>query len=199
MKDKTLNSEAGQSVENRVATYPQMQVLEGDMTTFKRFRFLEPGLVSLLDSNPTALENHHKVLVLVYKNDPLGCISLVHLPRMDTLNRVFYNARLDLVIVANGFRGMGIGRSMMLMGMYYLLETLGDSLKSISAATPHPAADRVLQSLEFTLLPSQDGSLHRTLDLKGLDRPGLLHVIRDKTDESLKRMHYTLRRLVFKP
>ncbi|MCF8721579.1 GNAT family N-acetyltransferase [Nitrospina gracilis] len=183
---------------SRIAPYPHMQVLEGDMVTFKRFRFLEPGLVSLLDSSTTALENNHKVLVLVYKNDPLGCISLIHFPRHDAQQRVVYNARLDLVIVANGFRGMGIGRSLMLLGISSLLETLGSSLHSVIAATPHPAVDRVLRGLEFTLLPAQDGSLQRMLDLQGLDRPGLLHVVGDKTDESLKRMHHNLRRLVFK-
>ncbi|CAI2719294.1 GNAT family N-acetyltransferase [Nitrospina watsonii] len=199
MNSRVLNTDACHVIAKRVSAYPHMALQFGDVTTFKRFRFLEPGLVSLLDTSPTALQENHNVLVLIYKNDPIGCISLVAFPRVDSQQRISYNARLDLVIVPNGFRGMGIGRCLIHLGLGLLLETLEDSLQTLSASTQHPAVDRVLQCLEFTLIPcSQDGSLRRTLDLQGLDRPGLLHVVHDKTNESFKRLHDNLRRLEFK-
>lgn len=182
---------------NQLTPYPALKLTQGDVVTFKRFRYLEPGLISLLDASPTVLETNHQVLVLSYKKDPVGCISLVLFPKIEPCDgRTYHNARLDLVIVPNGFRGMGIGRTLINLGLCYLLEQCGPTLHTINAQTDHPAVDRVLHSLEFPLLPSvQGGSLYRSLNLKSLDFEGFLHVLHDKTRASLQHLDGALNQM----
>jgi len=197
MKARIQTPQVPRALRGQFTPYPDLQLTQGDVITFKRFRYLEPGLVSLLDANGSILEENHEVLVLGYKNDPVGCISLVLFPKTEPCDgRMYHNARLDLVIVPNGFREMGIGRTLIHLGLCYLLERCGATLHTISAQTEHPAVDRVLQNLEFPLIPvMQDTTLCRSLNLKSFDFPGFLHVIQEKTGESLKRLHTHLRQL----
>lgn len=128
--------------------YADLELTKGNQQVYREFRSLEPSLVSCLDeSEEKKLEPD--VLVLEENGKPLGMISLVIQKNKYKKGAANKYARIDLVIVRENCRKLGIGRLLLLCGITYLLGTYGNRLYSISCLAAHKAVETVLMDLLF--------------------------------------------------
>lgn len=130
---------------------PHLEFSFGDIATYKSLHAQALHLVSMVDELGSARDP--EVLTLRYHGKPLGVTSfLVETnARRPAPRRKF--ARIDLVITHPVFRGMGVGRLLMLLVVAFLLERNGDELYSISCLAAHDAVAHVLEDIQFTERP----------------------------------------------
>ncbi len=174
--------------------FPGLTLARGDLTTYGRFRSLEPNLVSLLDGKEPGPASIADVLVLRARQHPMGAVSfMVQANEQRRGDRSRY-ARIDLVIVGNDYRGIGVGRSLLLCVNTYLLGSFGDSLYSISCLAAHPAVKQVLEELSFQGQSRPHLSYtHEELSLEGLELQSLISKFAEKTTSALRVVNYNLR------
>ena len=142
-----------QSVGRRVASalrpFDKLVVSWGDEDTYRRFRILEPSLVSCVDQHSDSHDTTIEYLMIKCMGEVAGIASLV--TRVNTHrppHRSLYG-RIDLVIVHERFRGLGLGRVLTLVSVTHLLETFDSRLYSISCLAAHPAMEKILDSVGF--------------------------------------------------
>lgn len=173
--------------------YPRLHLGRADAALFREFRAGEPGLVSLLDEAPET--GRFETLVFAHNDHPLGVLSylIVDNPRRADRRANRY-ARIDLVIVKKGVRGLGVSRVLILASLVKLLAESGERLYSISCLAAHPAIAAVLESLGFDPSPREDkGFTHEELRLEAVDRTELASRFTEQLAASLRRAHYRLR------
>ena len=175
-------------------SYPRLGLTRGDLDTYRSFRHLEPGLVSLADGEHGAEEALLEVLVLREQEQDVGVVSFVVQPNAQKKGKLNRFARIDLVIGSNSHRNLGVGRVLLLSVNTYLLSTFGDCLYSISCLAAHPAVEKVLEESSFVGYKEEQRNFTREeLKLEGLDIPALTRDFEDKTAAAVKILNYNLR------
>lgn len=127
--------------------YPSLELTQGDLGAYRHFRAREPQLVSCWDQGEEKPDK--EILVLREAGAPAGTVSFMakENPCRECCSN--YYARIDLVIVDNEHRNLGIGRLLIHCVITHLLRIHGDHLYSISCLAAHPAVEKVLKNLSF--------------------------------------------------
>ncbi len=78
--------------------------------------------------------------------------------------------RIDLVIVADHARGLGLARVLVNAALVHMLEAFDQRLYSISCLAAHPAIEVILTQVGFVKRePENDGFVHQELRTDELD------------------------------
>jgi GNAT superfamily N-acetyltransferase len=175
--------------------YPILVLRPGDDALYRRFRSLEPGLVSCLDGGGTPPATH-TILGLHVDGQPGGILSLVMQANRMRPPPADHFGRIDLVIVAPHLRGLGLGRVLVLAGLVHLMEQPLPRLYSISCLAAHAAIARVLESLGFTATERRDrGFVHEELRIDQADTGELIGTWRGELGRALRAAAYRARGL----
>ncbi len=139
------------TIESKLAdlfeVFPDLELNKGDLSILQVFRGQEPQLVAFFDGYDG--EQKNEVLVFSGKNEPLGIVSFVIMENKYKPHPNNKYARIDLVIVKNNSRNLGVGRLLTLCSIIYLLKTSGEQLYSISCLAAHEAMETILKDLSF--------------------------------------------------
>lgn len=163
---KVLESNPGTILADIFAPFPRMDISLGDDALYKRFRCLEPALVSCLDDCDLNDASKVDYLAVSCEGQPAGVASLVVRTndRRALPDNMF--GRIDLVIVAPNFRGRRLGRLLTLCSIVHLLNRFGPGLYSISCLAAHVAMEKILESVAFIRSERQDSNfVHEELSL----------------------------------
>lgn len=126
---------------------PRIHITTCSRMLYRRFRVLEPTLASCLDD--TSDTARLDILSIALDGEPCGVVSLVtRRNAQKTTARSLYG-RVDLVIVHESRRNLGLGRVLMLAGLIQLLKSNSGRLYSISCLAAHPAIQQVLEQVGF--------------------------------------------------
>lgn len=137
------------ALERLLAGYPKLQLSLGDEGVYRGLRTREPTLQSCLDdpANPNSAEL--TLLALRLEGEPAAVTSLVTQRNKQKRHPNNLYGRIDLVIVAEQFRGLALGRLIVAGTILLLLDRHGSHLYSISCLAAHPAIARILEGLGF--------------------------------------------------
>lgn len=158
-----------------MAGYDAIRLVAADQLLYRRFRSLEPGLVSCIDGEQPS-DARLDILAVELFGAAAGVCSLVvrtnpHKP--DGRNRY---GRVDLVIVERQARGLDLGRLLTLAGVVQMLADHGEQLYSISCLAAHPAIAHILEDVGFQPDDKRDDTYcHEQLKL---DDPSRLFALR---------------------
>lgn len=159
---------------------------------YRQFRALEPGLVSCLDDRTGG---HAAYLLVTVDHEPAGVLSFVQYVNPQKAPPADSFGRIDLVIVAERFRNLGLARLLTLSALVYALEVFGRRLYSISCLAAHPAMETILGDIGFTVRP-RDGRnyVHTELPLAPGAWAGLLDDAAAETKSAAQVSNYRIRR-----
>lgn len=173
-------------------SFPNLELTQGNLTAYNKFRCHEPGLVSCLDGSEEKQEP--EVLLIEGNSKPLGVLSLVVKKNKYKAYPANQYARIDLVIVNKSSRSLGIGRLLIFCAITYLLRTRGNRIYSISCLAAHKAVEKVLKDLSFQGPQEQDKNYWQgTFQLEGLDTEELTCRFVEQTSLCLKKTNFRLR------
>lgn len=150
--------------------YPRLTLAFCDEGLYRRFRVLEQSLVSCLDQQVPHLDTDLRFLAVYLDGRPAGVASLI--VQRNKQKKTVCNAygRIDLVIVAHPYRGLGLGKVLMFAALVHLLEAFEQRLYSISCLAAHPAVETILTQAGFDRRDRQGkGFVHQELRTDGLD------------------------------
>lgn len=176
------------------APYPRLSPVHDDFKVYREFRPLEPELVAYHDRLAQTERVDFGVLSIRAGESTLGVGSYVAEANKQKPRPANRYARIDVIIVNPGFRGLGVGRAVILCVAIHLLETYGTRLYSISTLAAHPAVERVVEQLGF--LPQRrehDGFTRESLELTGRDAAALAREYRQRLEAGLQALNYRLR------
>jgi len=172
--------------------FPNLELILGDHAIYKWFRFQESKLVSCLDEREKKLEP--EVLVVNANNKSLGVVSLVVEKNKYKAYPTNHYARIDLVIVHQNSRSLGVGRLLVLCAITYLLRTQGKRIYSISCLAAHKSVENILKDLSFQQHKVQDNNYWQgAFKLEGLDTKLLTRQFAEQTSQCLKMIKFRLR------
>lgn len=152
---------------------------------YRQFRLREPSLVSCLDQQAPRRDTDLRILALYLDSKPAGVASLI--VQRNVQKKTVRNAygRLDLVIVDRAFRGLGLGKVLVLAAMVHMLEAFERRLYSISCLAAHPAIEAILSQVGFDKRERKDrGFVHQELKLDGLEVRGLVNDLVTATSQA---------------
>ena len=138
-----------ETVRSILAPFDRIDVAAADEALFRQFRSRCPQLVSCLDDAPDAAAVRPKILAAYLDGTPAGVASWVRFRNDCRKEKANLYARIDLVIVSNEFRGLGIARLLTLAALLQMIETHGERLYSVSCLAAHPAMQAILEPLGF--------------------------------------------------
>jgi len=176
------------------APFPSLQIKRGQEPVYKRLRIQAPRLVSYLDDHDKTDTQQNDFIVAFGYNKQLGTVSLVSdiNPKRKGVRKLF--SRIDLVITDKSYRGMGVGRFLILSALLHLLKHYRAQIYSISCLAAHAAISHVLESLDFKGTLWQDRNFkHESLylDKKTIEHHTGIYV--KKSIESAQSLNYHLR------
>lgn len=152
------------------APFSNLHIDLTDDAQYRRFRQIEPELVSYADDQRSGAAPRMEYMALSHCQEPAGVLSLVI--QKNAMRRQSDNlfARIDIVVVAPRFRGLGFGKLLVLVALVHLLEAYEGRLYSISSLAAHPAIERILEHVGFTGTPrSKRTFVHEELKLEAVD------------------------------
>ncbi len=170
----TATIELGQRLADVLAPHGRIALQFCSEDVYRRFRVLEPALVSCLD-NQQGVGAGCTYLLVSIDGEPAGALSFIMQdnPRKAQPANAF--GRIDLVIVAERFRRLGLGRLLTLSALVFALEVFGRRLYSISCLAAHPAMEKILVDFGFAVRPKDDKNfVHTELKLSAGRWAGLL-------------------------
>lgn len=132
-----------------VRPFPTLTLGWSDETLFRRFRLVDPSLVSCLDSHGDDRSADVEYLVVICNEETAGLLSLVtqenrRRPRSSSLY-----TRIDLVIVEKRFRRLGLARLLILASLVHAIKVFGSRIYSISCLAADPAIEKILSPIGF--------------------------------------------------
>lgn len=177
-----------------MAAYPRLDLALSEEITYRRFRSIEPRLVSCLDGQvgPDRITPH--ILEIQYEGQPVGVVSHV----VQTNARKPFPAnqygRIDLVIMDKRYRGLGLGRVLVLGALAQLIAQHHNRLYSISCLAAHGAIAKILEELNFSgEIRSDKNFKHEEFKLDGVDQSVLLETLVDKTAAAAQQANFRMR------
>lgn len=129
---------------------PNMPLIRlGTAAKFRRFRTLEPALVSVLDHPAPDSDQAAFYLVSTLDDDDAALASFVCETngKRPTSSNVY--GRIDLVITVPQFRSLGLAKFLVLAGILQLVLGLGPRMYSISCLAAHAAIEKILLDVGF--------------------------------------------------
>lgn len=129
--------------------YPQMRLAFCDEVLYRRFRVLEPSLVSCLDQLEPRFDTDLRFLAVYLNDEPVGVTSLIVQRNQQKTSIPNAYGRIDLVIVAKAFREFRLGKMMVFAALVHMLEVFEHRLYSISCLAAHPAIEAILAGVGF--------------------------------------------------
>ncbi len=146
----TLGSIAcGGAIGAALAEFARIEIAEAEDALYSSFRRREPQLVSCLDADGGGNSKRPAILAAYLDGTPTGVASWVRFRNDCRKEKANLYARIDLVIVSNDFRGLGIARLLTLAALMHMIDTHGERLYSISCLAAHPAMEAILEQLGF--------------------------------------------------
>lgn len=145
--------------------YRDLRISLANASSYRRFRSVEPSLVSCLDGQVGEERREPDVLMVLVRNEPAGILSFVIETNPRKAGSADRYARIDLVIVARRFRGLGLSRLLILAVLVHLLREHGRRLYSISCLAAHEAIAHVLEEIGF-VGQTRDGKGFRHEELR---------------------------------
>lgn len=173
---------------------PRLNITLVDNTNYQRFRCLEPSLVSCLDQMVESEDTEIRYFIIHVDHQPAGTLSLVTQTNQQRRSPDNAYSRIDLVIVPDSNRRLGLGKVLVHSAILYALERVGWRLYSISCLAAHQAIEKILENFGFLGEQRADkGFIHEELKLINLDRDALLHKAESALKESIKQTDFRLR------
>lgn len=129
--------------------YPRLSLTLGDELAYRRFRTLEPSLISCIDEHAGSEVRQVQYLVVQCESVPAGVLSLVVQANACRRTSACLFARIDLVIVQNCYRGLGLGKLLVLSSIVQAIDAYADRLYSISCLAAHGAMAKILERVGF--------------------------------------------------
>ncbi len=175
--------------------YPRLTLALEDEALYGRFRVLEQSLVSCLDGKPRPTGSSLEILGVHCNLEPAGVVSLVLERNFRKSGAANSFGRIDLVIVPESFRRLGLARLLVFSGILYLLEKYGDRLYSISCLAAHPAIEKILSEVGFASRERPGCNyVHVELKLESVDRRPLIATLLEKTEAAARIAHFKFRK-----
>ena len=129
--------------------FPALALKHDDRTALQSLRYREPDLVGLIDGMAPDEYTELAVLGIHHGGENLGVGSALVVTNSRRGSESNLYGRVDLIIVDPAFRGMGLGRAVILCLLLHMLKTHGSRLYSISSLAAHGAVAKVLEDLGF--------------------------------------------------
>lgn len=181
-------------LEDLFADHPKFRLTLGNTDIYRQFRSREPHLVSIVDELPKSQLLLADVLVLHWGGAAIGAASFALQANPQKRERRRRYARIDLVIVPPGFRGVGVGKLLLLAVVTHLLRAHGPSLYSISCLAAHPAVGDVLEGCGFAATPRDHlHYVHEELKLADPEAERLAMEMSDRIRPVLQIVKFRLR------
>ena len=132
---------------NLFEPYEDLLLAKAGKSTYQSFRNKEPQLKSCSDG----FEGHHEeeILLLYGQGKPMGVASLAIRKNINKPRYPKIYVRLDLVIVDEKYRNLGVGRLLILCCLLLVLGTKGKYIYSISCIAAHETVEKILKELGF--------------------------------------------------
>lgn len=174
--------------------YPAFALKHGDFEGYRRLRAVEQDLVSAVDKKRLEPETDFGVVTIEHAGRLMGAGSFVvesNPQRKEEANRY---GRVDLIIVDPEFRGLGLGRLVILAVLLHLLKDHGGRLYSISSLAAHGAVARVLEEVGFHGDSREEKNfVHESMALNGGDHLRLADEIAERFSTGLQLTNFRLR------
>lgn len=174
--------------------FTRINITLEDKALYQRFRCMEPSLVSCLDQIKETDDTEIRYFIVRIDNEIAGALSLVTQTNNQRRSKDNAFSRIDLVIVPDAFRRLGLGRILTHAAILYAIERVGWRLYSISCLAAHKAMEKILEEFGFTGQQREDkGFVHEELKLENMDREALRNQAEEQIQEALQRTNYKLR------
>jgi GNAT superfamily N-acetyltransferase len=169
-----------------------LKLVKAEKALLRSFRVLEPSLVSCVDTFDGDYEEEY--LVLLEKGQPLGVVSMVVFENVHKPAPPKNYARLDLVIVNEKYRNVGLGHLLIICSLIFILKSRGRQLYSISCLAAHETVEKYLKELSFTEHHHEEKNFWQgVLDLEKNNWDAFLRVYLKKAQACLLWTKYKLR------
>lgn len=172
--------------------YPQLQIFYAGQSLYQQFRIAEQHLVSILDKGQH--KAIHQILALRAFGIEAGMTSYtIHENSVKKIPPRNY-ARIDLVIVPEELRGLGVARVVVLAALIDLLMQHGEDIYSISCLAGHEAVARILTKLAFQEGQKKEGNFrHFELRLENFNSQNLVKTFESELALALQFTNYRFR------
>lgn len=190
----TKNPQLSRRLSTALRPYPKLPVSLCDEVVYRRFRSLEPSLVSCLDDHTGTNKPHVEYFVIGCDGQTAGVLSLVVQENTVRKRTDCLFARVDLVIVVSRFRGLGLAKVLVLSSLVHALDVYGDRLYSMSCLAAHDAIHAILAQLGFTRTDRRGRNfVHEELKLEGRNIDELTDTLLSKAAEAAQATNFRLR------
>lgn len=174
--------------------YPALSLHAGDETVYRKFRTLEPQLHSHMDREGADSGPELRLLHVAIDREPAGAASWFLAANEHRPPPRDHYARIDLVIVPEQFRGLGLGRLVILTTLLEIVTRHADVLYSISSLAAHAAVEKVLEEAGFHGEPREDANfVHESIDLDETSLADLRASLTDATRAAAQAANYRIR------
>lgn len=177
-----------------VRPFPPLAFGWADEALFRRFRSLDPTLVSCLDSHSGDRSTEEEYLVVTCNEVPTGLVSLVTRENRRRPPASSLYTRIDLVIVEKRFRRLGLARLIVLASIVHAVKVRGSRLYSISCLAADPAIERILLPIGFASSQRNNRTfVHQELKLGHVSRDTLVDRLMTDATAAARIATYRLR------
>jgi GNAT superfamily N-acetyltransferase len=174
--------------------FPDVEIRYGELDVFKSSSMREPGLQSSYSGKRGDGKACFDVLTLYRKGQLLAALSYFvdTNPRRKTSDNLF--ARIDVVVTEKDYRGMGVGKLLVITALKYVMQRWGVHLYSISCLAAHDAMARILDSVGFASEQRpNENYVRQTLSFTEVDRAEFAARIDRALAETIQRVRYKFR------
>jgi predicted GNAT family N-acyltransferase len=117
-----------------------------DIKVYQTLKANEPQLKSIADDHPDYIPDSFSLLL---GRESAGTIATFHFRNQARQDKRDLFSRIDIVIVNQNLRGLGIGRVLIAGALLQSWKSFSDSLYSISSLAGHLAVEKVFQNYGF--------------------------------------------------
>lgn len=177
------------------AKLPASEIRYGEADKLLSAQHREPHLEGSYKGNLREANDDVEVLSLYLDGEFAACLSIFLEKNNMKNDEADHFARIDIVIVEDNFRKMGLGKLLVMTSIKYVLDRWGPKLYSLSCLAGHEAMAIILEDVGFKGEQRRNEEYKReTLSFNDVDQDEFSSFIDTRVADTIKLVRYRLRK-----
>lgn len=174
--------------------FPSSEIRFGEFGKFASAHAREAHLGSSYKEHEEEGKGALDVLCLYHRSQLMGCLSFFLEKNEKRKCEADHFARIDIVIVEEEFRNIGVGKLLVFTAIKYLIERWGQGIYSISCLAAHAAMAKILEQIGFQGEQRANEDFKReTITFAEMDLDEFSSLINERISGSMQLVRYRLR------
>ena len=193
-----LNKSPGNIPKSKIAKlykdFPHAELRFSEFDKFAIAHRREPHLGSSYNDDPEKGQGIFDVLCLYYKGAQVASLSFFVEKNKMKRQEPDHFARIDIVIVENEFRRLGLGKLLVFTAIKYLLDRWSARIYSISCLAAHDAMAKILDGIGFHAEQRpEENFIRATISFDEVNQDEFSALINSRLEDSIQLVRYRLR------